>query len=592
MADASAFVARMVDALALSDPELDTSVGTEPRKIIDMLAEQLAEVDATQDLLSYRFDIDSKRGADLDSFVQMFGFSRFPARRAYGTVTLYRNSPAPQAIFIPAGTQVSTSDINAVVFQTVASAWLARGTTSTEIPIKAVIGGSAGNLPPQSVSLLLNGIEDLSTNTTNPAATTGGTDEESDEALIARFKRTVFRSLAGTEDMYLGVALESDGAAPDAQSPTQANVLGVTSTWREQVQIGSDGDARSSIPTGNVKYVFADSFVLGPDIEAGQLFAWGVHYDVDTSVMPPRIIGHGLEVGQVLDLEFEYTSSASRNEPGQGISNRIDVWVNGEEIVEAGEAFTFTTGHAFNSTPGDPLNVQNFIRLNTPNTPPGVGNVFSQLTYGPIHSFPDVISIAGVEYRERTDFYIVHDNTAYGWGPTSRFGIEWVATQPAPNTQVGVAYFYNKIPRSVEARIRRWRLVGTDARAHAAKPARLVINLAVMYVKGVNINRVNQDIFTALTDLLAVKPFAAQVQVSDILHAVHGVFGVDAARLLTSTDDAANYGIQEVTATGSLIKNWASGGSAVDVLLRDDQVPMLHDVRIVQRAQNTIYGGL
>lgn len=589
MADSTAFAARMIDALALSDPDLDTSVGTEPRKIIDMLAEQLAEVDATQDLLAYRFDIDSKRGADLDSFVQMFGFSRFPARRAYGTVTLYRNSPAPQAIHIPAGTQVSTTEIDAVVFQTVASAWLARGTTSVEIPIQAVIGGAAGNLPPQAISMLINGVEDLSANTSNLAATVGGMDEESDEALIARFKRTVFRSLAGTEDMYLGVALESDGAA--SVSPTQANVLGVTSVWREQVQIGSDGTAQSSIPPDNVKYVFADSFVVGPDIEAGQLFAWGVHYDVDTNVMPPKIIGHDLEVGQVVDVEFEYTSSASRNDPGAGISNRIDVWVNGEDAVEAGEAFTLITGKTFTSVVGDPLYNGNFVRLNTPGTTPTVGNVFSQLTYGPILSFPDVISVAGVEYRERQDFFIVHDDTAFGWGPTSRFGIEWVVA-PANGTQVGVSYFYNKIPRSVEARIRRWRLVGTDARAHAAKAARLVIHLAVMYVKGVSVTRVNQEIFQALVTLLEVKPFAAVVQTSDVLHAVKAVTGVDAARLLTADDDGTLYGIQEVTATGTLVKNWAQGGRAIDVLLRDDQVPVLHDVRIVQRAQNTIHGAL
>ena len=98
MADAAPYAARMMQALGLSDPDLDTSVGTTPSKIIDMVAEQLAEVDSTQDLLSYRFDIDSKHGADLDDFVAMFGFSRLAARRANGVVTLFRPSPAPQSI--------------------------------------------------------------------------------------------------------------------------------------------------------------------------------------------------------------------------------------------------------------------------------------------------------------------------------------------------------------------------------------------------------------------------------------------------------------------------------------------------------------
>ena len=591
MADSAPFAARMVEALAVSDPDLDTSVGTTSRKIIDVVAEMLAEVDTTQDLLAYRFDIDSKHGADLDDFVAMFGFSRFPARRARGVVTLFRPSPAPQSIFIPAGTQVSTSDaVDPVVFTTTGAAWLAKGTSSVEIPVQAVLGGSSGNVPANSITLLINGIESISSATVNTYATTGGTPEETDEALISRFKRTVFRSLAGTEDMYLGVALEADTATRAAGiTPTQANVLGVSSRWREQVQIEPDGTATSSIPSGNVKYIFDDSFVLGPDIQSGQILSRDVHYTVDTTVMPPKINSTSLEVGAIYDLEFEYTSTASRNDPGAAISNRIDVWVNGENIVEAGEAFTFTGNKTFNNTWGDPMYAANYVRLNTPGTPPAAGNAFTQLSYGPIHSAPDVIFAAGTEYREAVDFYIVHDDTAFGWGPTSRFGIEWVGTPPIVGTQIGIQYFYNRVPRDVEARIRRWRMVGTDARAHAAKPARLVVNLAVMYVPGVNITQVNVDVFQALSRFMEARGFASQVQVSDLLHAAASVTGVDNVRMMHSGDDPANYGIQEVTATGVQIKNWSYSGRAVDVLLRDDQTPILHDVRIVPRAQNTIY---
>jgi len=580
----------MIQVLAVSDPDLDTSVGTTPRKIIDMVAEQLAEQGATQDLLSYRFDIDSKHGADLDDFVAMFGFSRLAARRANGVVTLFRPAPAPQSIYIPAGTQVSTADpTTPVVFATVAPAYLAKGTSSVEIPIVAVVGGAAGNVAANTITILLNGIESLSSSTVNTYATSGGSNEETDEALIARFKRTVFRSIAGTEDMYLGVALEADPAtAASGATPTQANVLGVTSRWREQVQIEADGTATSTIPAANVKYVFDDSFVLGPDIQGGEILSPDVHYSVDLTTMPPKINSISLEVGAIYDLEFEYTSSASRNDPGAGISNRIDVWVNGEDIVEAGEAFTFTGAKTFNDTAQDPMLRTNYLRLNTPNHNPALGNAFSQLSYGPIHSVPDVIFAGGQEFREGVDFFIVHENTAFGWGPSSRFGIEWVK-QPAPGTQIGLTYFYNRVPRDVESRIRRWRLVGSDARAHAAKPARLMIHLAVMYVRGVNVPLTNQAIFQALSRHLEVRGFASQVQLSDLLHAVASVPGVDNARLLHSGDDPTNYGIQEVTATGVLVKNWAVSGRPVDVLLRDDQVPVLHDVRIVPRAQNTIY---
>lgn len=591
MSDASAVVSRMIQALNLSDPEIDTSVGSVTRKLFDVFAEQIAGVNVTQDMLSYRFDIDSKHGADLDAFCQMFGISRFPAGRARGTVTLFRPSAAPNSIYVPAGTQVGTASTDPTIFGTVAPAYMAKGTASVEIPIQAILGGEAGNLPSNSITVLMTAVEDISSGTTNVGATSGGTDEESDEALIARFKRTVFRSLAGTEDMYLGVALEGASNSAEGEAPTQANVVGVSRRWREQVQIESDGSATSSIPASNVKYIFEDSFVLGPDIEAGQILTRGVHYDVSVVTMPPKITSSDLAPGEIYDLEFEYTSSASRNAPGSGISNRVDVWTNGEKIVEAGETFMFSSARTFSNTTADVMYRQNYVRLNTNNVRPTAGSVFSQLSYGPIHSFPDVLSIAGEEYREGVDYYVVHDDTAFGYGPVSRFGLEWVSGRPRPanGTAVGLSYFYNRVPRDVEANIRRWRLVGTDARAHAAKPARLIINLAVMYNRGVNRTVVNQDIFRALSRFLGAQGFAAQIQISDVLLAVKQVNGVDAARLTHQGDNSTQYGIQQVTATGVQIKNWSIGGRPIDVLLTDFEVPVLFDVKIEARAQNTIH---
>lgn len=596
MVDTSTVASRIIANLGLSDPELDTSIGSVTRKIIDAVAEQIASVGITQDMLSYRFDIDSKHGADLDDFVALFGFSRLPAGRATGTVTLFRPSPAPQSIYVPAGTQVGTASTSPVVFGTVAPAYMAKGTASVEIPVQAVIGGEGGNLPSNSLTVLMTSVEDISSGTTNVGATQGGTNEESDEALISRFKRTVFRSLAGTEDMYLGVALEAPANEAEGEAPTQANVVGVAKKWSEQIQIedgvgAGNGVAYLSIPNRNAKYYFEDSFVLGPNIAAGQILTRGVHYEVDMNSVPPRIISLDLEVGGIYDLEFEYTSSASRNDPGMGISNRVDVWTNGEKIVSAGEAFTFTDAKTFNNIGGDPLHRSNFIRLNTANTPPAAGSVFSQLSYGPIHSFPDLLSIAGVEYREGVDYFIVHDDTAFGYGPTSRFGIEWVQGKPHPNNGVGVglSYFYNRTPRDVEARIRRWRLVSTDARAHAAKTAYLTISLAVMYDQGSSPGAVDNEIFAALSKFMSGKGFASVLQISDILHVVNSVNGVDAARMTHSADGLTPWGITEVTPTGIEIRKWEVYGRPVDVRLRDDQIPAIHNLVIHPRAQNTIY---
>lgn len=591
MADTASVASRIIANLATTDPELDTSVGSVTRKIIDAVAEQIASVGITEDMLSYRFDVDSKHGADLDDFVALFGFSRLPANRATGTVTLFRPSPAPHPIYIPAGTQVATSSTTPIVFGTVTPAFMAKGTASVDVPIQAVVGGEGGNLPSNSLTVLMTNVEDISSETANVGATSGGTNVESDEALINRFKKTVFRSLAGTEDMYRGVAMESSSSEAAGETPTQVNVVGVTSKWSEQVQIEGDGSGQLSIPADNVKYYFEDSFVLGPNLAAGQILTRGVHFDVDMMTNPPTINAIDLEIGQIYDVEFEYTSSASRNDPGIGISNRVDVWTNGEKIMEAGETFVFSDAKTFTTLPGDPLHRENFLRLNTSNVPPAAGSVFSQLSYGPIFSIPDILSIAGQEYTEGVDFFIVHDDTAFGYGPTSKFGLEWVAGQsrPANGTGVGLTYFYNRTPRDVESRIRRWRLVSTDARAHAAKTAYLTISLAVMYSPGASPSTVDNEIFNSLSRFVAAKGFASVVQVSDILHAVHGTFGVDAARLTNASDGVPNWGIREVTRTGVLIKNWHVASRPVDVRLRDDQIPVIFDLHIHPRAQNTIY---
>jgi len=62
-------VTQMRDALLISDPEVDTSVGTPLRKILDAVGNSLADAYVENHLLSYAYDIDSKIDADLDAFL-------------------------------------------------------------------------------------------------------------------------------------------------------------------------------------------------------------------------------------------------------------------------------------------------------------------------------------------------------------------------------------------------------------------------------------------------------------------------------------------------------------------------------------------
>jgi hypothetical protein len=594
------YAAQMIAALAVSEPELDTSVGSVTRKIIDAVSEVAGSADVDRTLLDYQFFIDTKTGDDLDDFVLNWGFTRFAAKRATGVVRFSRATLADRDYPVPQSTQVTTATSPTITFATVAPATLQKGSTSVDVPIQAVLGGEASNLTAGTLTVLATPVNGVSAAVTNLSPTSGGTNAESDADMIARFKKTVFRSLAGTEDMFLGVALEDTTPDdPSDETATQAVVLGASRRWREQVQIAGDGTAVSTIPTANVRYVYNGTQFLGTDLDAGAILTPGVHYTFDTTVTPPRVvsIGSALTPGDFYDLDFEYSSSASRNDPANGVTNRVDIWVNGVRAVEATEAVYFRSALLLNNTSGDPLNVSNFVRKDTAGTHPTAGNYFLPLAYGPILSFPATLPRqGGGTLVLGTDYWVMHDDTAFGYSPTSRFGVEILAAS-APLDGYGYslsgsnAYTYNALPRDVEARARRWSLVTTDARAHAAKAVYLRLNFAVMFDAAYDRAQTTTDLQRALAVYLDGFGFGQVVQVSDILQAAHAVQGVDNVRFVTSAEpnNTDQYAIERVSSAGVRVSYVATGSPArpTDLVLSDNEVPVLHSVTVSTRAQNT-----
>lgn len=599
-------VAEMIAAMKIADPEIDTSIGSTVRKIFDVVGEQIAPAYAESYLISYVFSVDSKSGADLDDFCAMFGIYRLPAKRATGVVTFSRPTDAPQNIAIPAGTQIGTGTIPQIVFATVAPAVLVRGTKSVGVPVQAVVAGESGNLPSDALKNLLSPINGIRSTTDQSDATTGGVNAESDEALRARFKATVFRSMAGTEDMFVGVAIED--TTPDDPTDTlavQANVLGASKRWREQVQVADDGGtltAVSTIPATSVKHIYVGSSFFGEDIDNGALLTEGIHYTFDASTVPPTItdIDGNLVDGAVYDLDFEYVPMASRNEPADSITNRVDIWVSGRAPQQATET-TYYRPETFDNDAESPFYRERFLRLSDTGTVfPDAGNAFLQLAWGPILTFPETLVVGGETYTRDVDYWVVHDDTGYGYSPTSRFGLEWISSnQPPLNTQIllsdSQAYTYNRLPADVEERAKKWKLVTTDVKAHAAKEVRLALNFAVMYSTSYDRGTVQAELDRTLANWMNGLGFRSVVQVSDILAVAHGVSGVDNIRFLNSLetsnpDDTDAWGIQRVSPDGTHLDHFSSGASperARDIVLAENEVPVLYDIRYVTKAQNT-----
>jgi uncharacterized phage protein gp47/JayE len=250
MATADDVASRIIDALSLSDAELDTAIGTPLRNIIDAVSQQIALTSVDPYLVNYQYDVDSRTGGDLDDFCANFGIARLPGIRATGTLTFTRTADLANftSATIPAGTQVTTGDIAQQVYLTTITSTMAIGQTSVDVPGQALNFGPDANIAintPLQISTNLTGVTSVS----NTKAFTGGVLGESDEQLRTRFKQTVFRNLAGTESMYRGIALQAiANNASGSFGVARINLLDSATHNTEQIQIVS-GTGSASLTT-------------------------------------------------------------------------------------------------------------------------------------------------------------------------------------------------------------------------------------------------------------------------------------------------------------------------------------------------------
>lgn len=239
---------QMVAQLRLLKPTISAEVGTPERLILDTVAGALAESSIDLIGLAEALNVDSKFGANLTNFMALFGFERQTATLATGFVKFERNTPATVNIVIPSGvilkSHISTAtDGIQPEFVTTSSVTLRVGETATElVPVKAKSPGTIGNVPAEAITIMSFAPVLGITSVTNPAATTRGTDQEDDNSLKARFKNTVFRNLAGTEDQFLALSIATAFS-------TKANVIGPISKYQEYIQVPTEDD-QGSYPFG------------------------------------------------------------------------------------------------------------------------------------------------------------------------------------------------------------------------------------------------------------------------------------------------------------------------------------------------------
>lgn len=167
-------------------------------------------------------------GIFLDLHGQSVGVFRLPATLATGEVTFQ----GTEGTTIPQGTIVSTvasEDSPSVQFVTTEWATIDE-TGQVTVPIQAIEAGTVGNVPAGAIQVLVSTVSGV-TAVTNEEATTGGTEEEDDEAYRFRImNRNQNKSLSGAKRDYERWAMEVPGVGgvkvlPEADGPGTVKIL-------------------------------------------------------------------------------------------------------------------------------------------------------------------------------------------------------------------------------------------------------------------------------------------------------------------------------------------------------------------------------
>jgi len=207
---------RLLDQLP---PDWDKSEGSFVYDIMAAFALFLAQdADWAQQVLERGF-AQTTFGEYLTLRAEEHGVIRKPATKATGIVT-FTGTPGT---VIPAGTRVSTASTEtepAIVFATdVDAAIPAEGTV--DVAVTAEQAGAAGNVPAGSITFLVEPVSGV-TSVINANPTSGGADEESDEALRKRYLTRVRNpSASGNKADYINWALEVQGVGGVSVVPVE-----------------------------------------------------------------------------------------------------------------------------------------------------------------------------------------------------------------------------------------------------------------------------------------------------------------------------------------------------------------------------------
>lgn len=156
-----------------------------------------------------------------------------------------------------------------VRFQTTADAVLAIGELSVDVPAEALESGAAGNVPPDTVTILTACPVGI-TGCTNPIAFTGGSDQENDESLRARVLESYLRLPNGANAAwYEQTAMSHEGVAA-AQAVGRARGIGTVDVYIATEAGLPDGELLEEVQADlqDKREIAVDVEVLAPEAKS------------------------------------------------------------------------------------------------------------------------------------------------------------------------------------------------------------------------------------------------------------------------------------------------------------------------------------
>lgn len=592
-------VQEMLAKLKITAPGLSFELGTPERKMLDAVGESISECYIDQYLVGSLLDIESKAGLELEQFVGIFGFGRLQGRKASGVVRVELGTASQQDMPIPSGTQFYTRQAlpnggSQLYFTSTQSAMIPAGSYVADIVVECTVVGTVGNVPPDSIVYLGSIIG--SSSVTNLTSMTGGVDVETDAELRQRFKDTFMRNIAGTEDWYLGLALQN-------KNVSRARCIGPISKYVTQIVVPNgieslvNDDVKFAWPGVHHVSVFKN---LGQEDEtfyrAGEEFDWypGPAPQLERIDKPAE--AGGMVPGEVVDVEYEYTSTASRNDPSftyidgdvevTGITNKVDLFVNGSDPCPVTER-TVITDKFLSTDPDSELYFDHFARVGSSGSPSS-SNRFMRLGSVPVVSFPSSIVIEGTNYQQGVHYHLLRSTTLLAGSTREVAGLEWTTAGPdipiGTGTPVTVNYVYNRVPEVLGAVVKQGKQVTTDVLVHQASYAYLRVYLSIEYDRGFVTSQVNNGIQDRLRAYFAGLPFGDWIEVSDLMLAVRQVLGVDNVWLTTSAENPLDFGIKVYGDSSDPVDNPIGTPHATDFKLRDNQLPVFIEAVILRKA--------